>query len=191
MRRNRAQPPDLKPNICPLVSVPLQQFHLLVCCMASNVFRQWHGHPRTQAVSTTTVLPFFKIEYLFTWLFQVLAVCGMWDLVPWPWLKPRPPTLGWASRKVPWFFPYMLGRANTVPVPGFPMQLASAFHANAAPDLLVFLCLALGSFLLGHVSLCPHRSFLVHCPNSTYNHLSWAQHHNLISNALSSFLIYL
>ena len=94
MRRNRAQPPDLKPNICPLVSVPLQQFHLLVCCMASNVFRQWHGHPRTQAVSTTTVLPFFKIEYLFTWLFQVLAVCGMWDLVPWPWLKPRPPTLG-------------------------------------------------------------------------------------------------
>ena len=38
--------------------------------------------------------------YLFIWLHRVLVVahrifsCGMWDLVPWPWIEPRPPALG-------------------------------------------------------------------------------------------------
>ena len=52
--------------------------------------------------------------YLFIWLCQVLFVAfriftlhrGIWDLVPWPEIKPRPPALGvqslshWTTRKV-------------------------------------------------------------------------------------------
>ena len=51
--------------------------------------------------------------YVFIWLHQVfIAECGifscsMWDLVPWPGIKPRPPALGvqifshWTIREVP------------------------------------------------------------------------------------------
>ena len=51
--------------------------------------------------------------YLFIWLCWVLvAACGifsccMWDLIPWPGIEPRPPTLGarslshWTTREVP------------------------------------------------------------------------------------------
>ena len=61
---------------------------------------------------------FLKNIYLFIWLCQVLVVaqgifvalcrifsCGMWDLVPWPGMEPRPPALGvqshWTTRGVP------------------------------------------------------------------------------------------
>ena len=49
--------------------------------------------------------------YLFIWLPWVLVAahkifsCGMWDLVPWPWIEPRPPALGvwnlnpWSTRE--------------------------------------------------------------------------------------------
>ena len=71
---------------------------------------------------------FFNI-YLFIWLHRVLVAargvlvaargilvaacgifsCGMWDLVPWPGIKPGPPELGarslshWTTREVPSF----------------------------------------------------------------------------------------
>ena len=55
---------------------------------------------------------FFHI-YLFIWLYLVLVeaiwtlICGMWDLVAWPEMEPRPPALGaqtlshWTTREVP------------------------------------------------------------------------------------------
>ena len=55
---------------------------------------------------------FFHI-YLFIWLHLVLVeamwilTCGMWDLVAWPEMEPRPPALGaqtlshWTTREVP------------------------------------------------------------------------------------------
>ena len=73
---------------------------------------------------------FFFFFNLFIWLCRVLVVafrhsfsyitckflvaacgifsCGMWDLVPWPGIKPEPPTLGlqslshWTTTEVPW-----------------------------------------------------------------------------------------
>ena len=65
--------------------------------------------------------------YIFAWLCWVLVVprkifscgmrplcCGMWNLVPWPGIKSRPPALGaqslsqWTTRKVPIPVPYYL-----------------------------------------------------------------------------------
>ena len=51
----------------------------------------------------------FKIlnYYLFIWLLKGYFNCSMWDLVPGPGIKPRPPALGaqrlnhWATREVP------------------------------------------------------------------------------------------
>ena len=51
------------------------------------------------------LLTLFQI-YLFMWLLQVL-VAAIWDLVPWPAIKPSPPALGvqslshWTTREVP------------------------------------------------------------------------------------------
>ena len=45
--------------------------------------------------------------YLFTYLTVAGLACSMWDLVPWPQIKPRPPALGvqslncWTTREVP------------------------------------------------------------------------------------------
>ena len=50
---------------------------------------------------------FKDIIYLFIWLCWVILSCGMWDLVPRPGIKPRPPALGtwnlshWTTRQVP------------------------------------------------------------------------------------------
>ena len=44
-----------------------------------------------------------KNTYLFIWLCQLLVTasrifsCGIWDLVPWPGIKPRPPVFGVGS----------------------------------------------------------------------------------------------
>ena len=55
----------------------------------------------------------FQIFYLFILLHQLFVVahgifsCGMWDLVPWPGIEPRPPALGvqtlshWTTREAP------------------------------------------------------------------------------------------
>ena len=52
-----------------------------------------------------------KNIYLFIYSFLVVLglSCSMWDLVPWPGIKPRPPALGtwslthWTTREVPVF----------------------------------------------------------------------------------------
>ena len=47
-------------------------------------------------------------QEIFSCSMQTLS-CGMWDLVPWPGIKPRPPALGawslshWTTREVPLF----------------------------------------------------------------------------------------
>ena len=65
------------------------------------------------------------------------------------------------------------GRENAEPAPCFPMQLASGFHADAVPHLVIFLCLALGSFVFGAMFFSLHtEAFLYTAPNSIYNHLS-------------------
>ena len=73
-------------------------------------------HQSTHRESTFPVLSFLK--YVFIWLCQDLASeifnsgmltlwYGMWDLVPWPGVKPQPPALGawslshWTTREVP------------------------------------------------------------------------------------------
>ena len=72
--------------------------------------------------------------YLFIWLHWILVAagrifsCGMWNLVPQPGIKPRPPALGawspshWATRKVPWASflytnnePFAKGIKRTIP----------------------------------------------------------------------------
>ena len=48
--------------------------------------------------------------YLFIWLVAQGLSCGMWDLVSWPGIEPRPPALGaqslsrWATPEVPNYF---------------------------------------------------------------------------------------
>ena len=66
-------------------------------------------------ITYTNQLHFLNIYfYLFIWLHWILVAagrifsCGMWNLVPQPGIKPRPPALGawspnrWTTRKVPW-----------------------------------------------------------------------------------------
>ena len=47
------------------------------------------------------------LKYLFVWLHPCLS-CGMWDLIPWSGIEPRPPALGvWSySRRKPGKSPY-------------------------------------------------------------------------------------
>ena len=70
---------------------------------------------------------FFKIIYLFTSLCWVLVAmlricslcCGMWDLVPWPGIEPRPPALGawslshWTTMEAPELVPLNCGSPNS------------------------------------------------------------------------------
>jgi len=76
----------------------------LVCCS------RW-GSKESDNWVTEQQQPLFYL--LFFLIFIYLAVlglsCSMWDLVPWPGIKPKPPALGaqspsyWTSREVPLF----------------------------------------------------------------------------------------
>ena len=50
---------------------------------------------------------YFLIFIIFFYLAALDLSCSMWDLIPWPGIKPRPPTLGasgishWTTREVP------------------------------------------------------------------------------------------
>ena len=117
--------------------------------------------------------------------------CSMWDLVPWPGIKPRPPALGaqtlshWSTRDVP-------TPASLLTLPFLPPSVSRALHS---PSLLVlswspFLPYWAGPhgwipkpFPQHHPPFASTPTLHPHTPNQTTN----GKQHNATFSALNSW----
>ena len=83
-----------KPGIAAGIKMPT------LCLILAFFWRQYAIH----------LFSFFFKKYLLICLSTPYLSCSMWDLVPWPWIKPRPPALEaqsprhWTTRDVPVYF---------------------------------------------------------------------------------------
>ena len=84
----------------------------------------------------------FCFLYLFIWLHCVFSwgmrtlSCGMWDLVPWPGIKPGPPELAawsrshWTTREVPVCFCLLLVPSDFLLLPSLTAQFFAVWMMN-------------------------------------------------------------
>ena len=104
-----------------------------------------------------------------------LVVAYMWDLVPWPGTKPRPPALGawslthWTTGEVPKLGFFSSASSKSPYKNFFPPKIQ---HKNWKPVTCLFFCAANSCLPRFPITIC--TLFPVHCPSfSMPHHLYW------------------